>query len=597
MIVGMKKVAVIMQAKDSAQGLKALRSFGMLHIENQQVPKSTNLNILLDDYALVQQGLEVLSEEEFIEHCQGDLRYKEVSDWKITCRHTLDLWKRIDHLEGYSLVLNREVKEWEKWGDFDPQAVAELLKRNIYCGLYKIPIKDFNNLSGDYVIKRIHLEDTIVYCAIISQIKPLLDFKEIELPKMSLSAMKNKLVENKLIIDRLQQELHQQLCFRGAFEKVKANLENEIEFENILSGMAQETKLSYLVGFAPHDCEKQLLDLSKKEKWGILITEPSEEDNVPVLIRNPKLIALINPVLKLLEILPGYRELDISLWFLLFFGVFFGMLIGDAGYGIVYFLLTAFSQVKFGKKIKDKSPFFLFYLLSFCAIIWGLLTGVFFGQEWLKEIGWKPLVPALNDAKVIQSFCFLLGAIHLSIAHIWRTILKIPSLLALAELGWIAILWGAYYLARFLILGYEFPFFGKWLIFSGIALVVLFTQPQKNILKAIGSGCGTLALNLMNNFTDIVSYVRLFAVGLAGVAIADTFNSMAAGVRGESILGLTLAIVVVSAGHLLNIVLGLMSVLVHGVRLNVLEFCAHVGISWSGSAYKPFKENYRATDK
>ncbi|MBI4706796.1 MAG: hypothetical protein HY761_02580 [Candidatus Omnitrophica bacterium] len=591
MIIAMKKVAVIMQAKDSAQALKALRSFGAVHVENQQPPKSANLNNLLDDYALVQQGLEVFSEEEFIEHCHGDLRHKETPDWKLTCRHALDLWKRIDHLEGYSFILNRDIKEWEKWGDFDPQIAGQLLKKNIFCSLYKIPLKDLAGLSGGYVIKKIYLEENIAYCAVISRTKPELNFKEIELPKISLSTMKDKLAENKLTIDRLRQELHQQLCFRGSFVRAEVQIEKEIEFENALSGMAQETELSYLVGFAPRECETQLLDLAKKEKWGILITDPSDEDNVPVAIRNPKWIALISPVFKLLEILPGYRELDISLWFLLFFGIFFGMLIGDAGYGLTYFLLTLFVHAKFGKKVKDKSPFFLFYLLSFCAIIWGLLTGVFFGQEWLQKIGWKPLVPALNDARIIQSFCFLLGAVHLSIAHIWKIILKIPSLSALAELGWVGILWGAFFLARFLILGYEFPFFGKWLIFGGISLVILFTQPQKNILKAIGSGCGTLALNLMNNFTDVVSYVRLFAVGLAGVAIANTFNSMAAGIRGESILGLILAIVVVLSGHLLNIVLGLMSVLVHGVRLNVLEFCSHVGISWSGTAYKPFKEN------
>ena len=98
-----------------------------------------------------------------------------------------------------------------------------------------------------------------------------------------------------------------------------------------------------------------------------------------------------------------------------------------------------------------------------------------------------------------------------------------------------------------------------------------------------------LSLGLVNNFTDVVSYIRLFAVGLAGVAIADAFNAMAVGIfkKGDFFTLIAAALVVVF-GHLLNIILGPMSVLVHGVRLNVLEFCGHASVTWNGFAYKPF---------
>jgi V/A-type H+-transporting ATPase subunit I len=233
--------------------------------------------------------------------------------------------------------------------------------------------------------------------------------------------------------------------------------------------------------------------------------------------------------------------------------------------------------------------FFLFYILSFCAIIWGLLTGTFFGQQWLLNLGLKPLVPALTNAVFVQNLCFLIGALHLSLAHGWRAILRAPALTALAELGWICIIWAVFFLAKNLILGDRFPLFGNQLIVLGLILVLFFTNPQKNIFKTIGSGLGTIALSLVNNFTDVVSYIRLFAVGLAGVAIADAFNTMAAGVvkKGDWVTLIVAALVVI-CGHLLNIILGPMSVLVHGVRLNVLEFCGHLGVTWNGFAYKPF---------
>ena len=141
-----------------------------------------------------------------------------------------------------------------------------------------------------------------------------------------------------------------------------------------------------------------------------------------------------------------------------------------------------------------------------------------------------------------------------------------------------------------LILGDTFPFFGNWLLILGITLVIIFTNPQKNILKGIGEGLGTLALSLMNNFTDVVSYIRLFAVGLAGVAISDTFNAMAFSVGSGSTPVLILAGLIVLVGHTLGMVLGPVSVLVHGVRLNVLEFSGHASISWSGQDYKPLRE-------
>jgi V/A-type H+-transporting ATPase subunit I len=93
----------------------------------------------------------------------------------------------------------------------------------------------------------------------------------------------------------------------------------------------------------------------------------------------------------------------------------------------------------------------------------------------------------------------------------------------------------------------------------------------------------------MNNITDVISYVRLFAVGLATLAIAQTTNTMAAGL-GNGLVALVGGIVILLIGHSLNVVLGIISVLVHGVRLNVLEFSGHAGVTWSGSAFEPFTE-------
>ena len=124
---------------------------------------------------------------------------------------------------------------------------------------------------------------------------------------------------------------------------------------------------------------------------------------------------------------------------------------------------------------------------------------------------------------------------------------------------------------------------------AGSALIILFTNPSKNVLAGIGAGLGDFLLKLVNSFADIVSYIRLFAVGLAGVAIADAFNQIAANIGTGNALNGLLSVLVLFAGHSLNLVMGILAILVHGVRLNVLEFSGHLDMEWSGVKYAPFK--------
>jgi V/A-type H+-transporting ATPase subunit I len=590
MIVAMKKIAVIMQSKDAPYGIKQLRRQGLVHVEHQQPPKSKDLGLLQDDLRLLEQALDILSKEDAIESPISSAGTKHAIDVKTVSYRIVDLWKRIDHLEEFARDLKQKMADWQVWGDFDPALVRELAGKDIHVKFYQIPAPEFKRMPASAIVKKVGVKNGNVYCLLISRGKIECEFKETELPKISLAQMKERLKQDEAYTQDLKKQLREYLCYSSALSGARNELKKEIEFQEALNGMGQVQGLTYLAGYAPSESQHTLLDLAKREKWGILITEPAQEDNVPVLIRNPRWLTIISPIFKFLEILPGYRELDISLPFLIFFSIFFGILIGDAGYGLAYALIAFILHQKARRKRQNTGAFFLFYTLSFCAIIWGILTGTFFGHEWVLQAGYKPLVPALANDKGLQRFCFFLGALHLSIGHSWRGLLKLPSLSALSDAGWICLLWAAFFIARALILGDSFPLFGKWLIIAGVSLVILFTNPQKNILKGIGEGLGTLALSIMNSFTDVVSYIRLFAVGLAGVAIADAFNAMAAMVGRGNVFMLLAGILIALIGNVLAIVLGPVSVLVHGVRLNVLEFSGHANVSWSGIPYKPLKE-------
>ena len=585
MIVPMKKITVIVQEKDVDPTVARLRTLGLLHVEHQRQPCGKDISQLQDDITLTNQVIGILSAAEFRK--PEAKSSKEPGDWKFTAHHIVDMHKRIEQLKEYSLTLKNSIGLWQAWGDFEPQEIKNLSERGIYVRFYQIPVKEIKNLPPDIILKKISLVGRVANCVIISRKKLEILFKELSLPKISLEKIQSRLREDTQVIQTITDEIRKHTSFLESFLRTKKLLAKELEFWQAKVGMGQAGTIMYLSGYAPYDSVNLFLEAAKREKWGILVNEPSEEDNVPTLIRNPAWVSIIRPVFKLLEVIPGYRELDISPLFLLFLSLFFGMIIGDAGYGVTYFLLAFWLQKKFAKKITDTRIFFLIYVFSACAIFWGLLTGTVFGQEWYLKAGLKPFIPILNDTKFLQAFCFFLGAFHLTLAHCWQAARKTPSLTALADIGWIFVLWAAFFLAKTLILNDSFPFFGKWLIIVGLSSVILFSSPQRNILKMIGQGLGTVALSLMNNFTDVVSYIRLFAIGLAGVAIADTVNSLA----GSFGLNNPLArILILFLGHTINILLGPLSVLVHGIRLNVLEFSGHAGLSWSGVAYKPLRE-------
>lgn len=585
MIVPMKKITIIVQAKDAQNAIKRLRSLGLVHVEHQRPPKSKDISALHDDISLAANALGVLAVSEY-QKSSSESAAKEPQDWKAAAAHVVDTRKRLDHLEEFSRNLKAQISAWEEWGDFQPERINELGGKGIHIRLYQIPIKEMKNIPASLIVKTVSTAGGMVKCAIVSREKVEIQFKEVTLPRMSLGQMKMRLAENVETMRTIREDMSKSVVYRERLAIVKKTLEKELELAEAISGMGEAGLLSYLSGYLPAESVGSIKDAAKSERWGLVINDPSDEDNVPTLIRTPKWASIIKPVFKLLEILPGYRELDVSPLFLLFLGLFFGMIIGDAGYGALYMLLTFLAQKKLGRRSKDKMIFRLLYYFSSWAIFWGILTGTVFGQEWYLKAGFKPLIPVLNDTKFLQAFCFLLGAFHLTLAHAWQAIRKAPSLTALADVGWIMVLWSAFFFARMLILNDSLPHFVNLALIAGISLVILFTSPHRNILKTVLDGLGTVALSIMNNFTDVVSYVRLFAVGLAGVAISDTVNTLASVFGGDNIL---IRIAIVFIGHTINMTLGPISVLVHGIRLNVLEFSSHIGLTWSGISYRPLQ--------
>lgn len=492
--------------------------------------------------------------------------------------------------------LNQQLDWYETWGENIDISDFDFLRENgIYIRLYKIDKNQVRELSNEHCLVEFPGQDGKVPVALFTRDEyEKLIVKEEEVPELPLEKVKEQIKRKERQLREVEIYLEDQSQNIGLLEEYHNLVTDYLNIEETLGGMGDiEGTVKYLRGYIPRDKVEEFKSVAKEQNWGYTVSEPTDPDEVPVYVKNPKWISIINPVMKFIDIVPGYKEVDVSIYFLVAFALFFAMLVGDAGYGAIFLIITFFLRKKLDPQMR-----FLIYVLSGATIAWGVMSGTYFGSESIAAI------PFLNNLIVedISSFgvdninfmmhlSFLIGAIHLTIAHGIRIVQFINSIRLLSEIGWIAFIWGLFFVAELLVLGKEMPDWTIWLFVAGGVLVTFFSMEGKTFFKSMLASLGNLPLSLINGFSDIVSYVRLFAVGLATATVAASFNDMIlpTGFEGMSFIGLILAAVALFVGHGLNIVLALMAVMVHGIRLNMLEFAGHVGVQFSGEAYKPFR--------
>jgi V/A-type H+/Na+-transporting ATPase subunit I len=390
----------------------------------------------------------------------------------------------------------------------------------------------------------------------------------------------------------IEEELGLATATLPSLRRTALDLREELEFAQVVAGMGRHGEIQTLQGFCPAGEVRRIHAGARHKGWGLLVEDVPTEEEAPTLIRNPFWIRIIQPVYRFLGTLPGYGEFDVSFWFLASLSLFFAMLVGDGGYGVFFFLVTFLLRRRFSNAPVE--VFVLFYVFSTATILWGLLSGTWFGIEAFSRsplLRWA-IVPSLYSYADNQEFmirlCFTLGVLHLTIAHLVKGTRKIRSLGVLSEVGWIAILWGLFFLADYLVLGKPMPAFTPYLLLSGVFLAAVFSNPRKGLLRSSLSGFADLPLRIINSFSDLVSYIRLFAVGYATLVVATSFNQMAAGIGWDFSWGIP-AFFIALLGHGMNLLLALMAVIVHGVRLNMLEFSSHLGMGWTGYRYDPFR--------
>ena len=609
MIEKMKMVYVVSSLSRKKEMLDGLKKLGVMHIAakkaaahaaTEEFTELSRTASMLAEYVPGKKELKNLEKPPVLTGDDFDRMYSKVKD---------DVERKYVLTQELTII-NAELDRIVQWGDFDPEDL-EILRENRYdLHFYRAPGKLYEALVADEKIKVIHLKDVKkeVLFVSIGKLPPEYAAAEFNLPERGVAELEAAKAECVKGISECDNTFRNAALNMESFNKAMLRAQNA-EFTSSASETTQsDDSFVWLSGYVPEVEVDAFKTAASENGWAWAVTDVADDDDkIPTKLRFGKVSGLIKPVFDILGVLPGYREADISLWFLLFFALFFAMILGDAGYGTLILLGTA------GYVIKTKNhntATYLLFVLSITTIVWGAITGTWFGMESAMKVPFlKALViptmanypeyfgvEASVQQNMMMKFSFSIGAIQMALGSLLAIKKKLSEkdLSWVADLGWLIAVVGMYLLSLYLVIGENLPIkpiFGC--IGVAFALVVLFggMAPDKTFGQGLKSGLAdafTVFLNTISCFGNVMSYIRLFAVGMAGMAIAQSFNNIAAGFSGPLIIA---GVVVVVIGHALNLVMAFLSVVVHGVRLNVLEFSGQVGLEWTGIAYEPFKEN------
>jgi V/A-type H+/Na+-transporting ATPase subunit I len=479
-----------------------------------------------------------------------------------------------------------EIARIKPFGSFDITLIAKLAAQGIAVTLFrcKAPVTVPTHFCKQ--------EEKTAYCVQLGEPDLPADAELIPLPKANIATLEAEQKEAATRADTIGKLLKQATHTQALLEAYEQYLSDQCRFVAASETMQAQGAVVWITGWCPGDQVEALRQLARQQAWGLVLREPEASEQVPTLLRPPRWLTPMLSLFKALGISPTYHEADVSLPFFAFFSIFFAMLVGDGGYGFIILALALWGRTKVKATPLARAPFTLLTVFSLATIAWGALSNTWFGCHPVALANpvslWLSLPGGKGDGNMML-ICFTLGVAHLSIARIWNAIALFPDTKFLAQVGWVGVIWFMYFLAGNVVGVLPMPLAMKIVFGVSILLIVLFML-KKSELKSGAADLGMLPLNIIGCLGDIISYVRLFAVGLAGVKVAENFNEMAIGLDLPVYVKIVPLALILILGHALNFAMAGLSVLVHAVRLNTLEFSNHKGISWAGIPFTPFRK-------
>lgn len=617
MITKMKKLSFLIHSKEYEQFLEHLRSIGVVHVILKQ-EGAVQDQALQDDIALLGQYKAAIKDlEPYADFDQDKIEaYAAGAPKGFVFDTPAKVMERYDIVCSEKVIqeqtlqaLNRDRTQLLPWGDFDPHSLDRLTEAGYKIRFYTCPLRAFNpDWTDKYGVVEITRDAQKINFVTVTHndVEPDIDAELVRLPAMALSKVDEDIARTQGVIDSYPLKMaHLRKVGLQVLNDAVRDLENRIDFGNVrLTGQKLAAdSLILLEGWAPaSDIERISGELDMR---GVFydVQDPVPGDDIPIKLKNNRFARLFEPLTEMYS-LPNYYELDPTAAFAPFFMLFFGLCMGDGGYGLIIFLACTLA--------KNKLPALRGFMalgqwLGISTIIVGLLTGMVFGIS-LDTVAW-PWLAGVKDKFITDNNYNVMGyspmmvvAVCVGILQILfgmgfkivRITLQYGIKYALSEIGWLVLLIDMIVLLLLKLSGSDFSALAMNTML-GIAiacgvLILFFNSPGKNPFANLGSGLWGTYNMVSGLLGDVLSYIRLFALGLAGGILGGVFNSLAfqAGGALPVWVGWLPTALILLVGHGLNLFLCVISALVHPIRLTFVEFFKNAGFEGGGKAYKPF---------
>ncbi len=604
MIASMNKAFVVCRVEDRQKLLSALRELGVVHVEPVDPGRAVAEEKTQRQIETLQRASTILSQIEPRGETP-DLSAMQASE------EVTEIERRSSELSNRLTSLQRQVDELAVWGDVTLQQFRQLRQAGLEVAFYHAPAEQIGGFQADLVTtvsEDYHGQTLVAVVSTDSEVELPDDAEEVELPQRDRPSLREDAarIDEQLKSDR--KRLEQLAHLRDPIDQALEQVQSEADFTVASRSGMEQRGLYAIQGWVPQEKTPGLAEGLEKRSVdaAVRVREPEECEQPPTLIEYPK---WANPIRALLEMLgtnPGYREFDPSPFFMLAMPIFTAMLVGDAGYGLIFTVIGAIAYPKIARA-GAKPAGQLVLVFGGATLIWGLLTANVFGvgPKELSQAGgfwagiggsWEHLAvfwraQEEEGRNLIMKISFIIGCVHLVLAHLRQAVALLPDQRGVAEVGWVGFIFGMFTLVWLMFFQDNplLPPMGTlWILLGSFSLIVLFSSPSANPLKRVGLGLISNLMGIPGAFGDMLSYIRLMAVGLASYYIANAFNNLAMGISSGNAWLLPATILVLLLAHSLNIGLCLVAIFAHGVRLNMLEFSTNAGLQWSGRPYAPF---------
>jgi V/A-type H+-transporting ATPase subunit I len=491
--------------------------------------------------------------------------------------------------------LNALIEGLEPWGDFVLPAPRQIGGEHLW--LYVLPRKEQPALDKvDLPWAIVAQQPDALFVVVISPKEPpvnLLPARRTEVGKAPLSKLREELEEVEIALEKAAMERAQLTRWRVLLGASLAAAQDQDALREA-SGLTLDTDGVFAVqGWIASEKEPALEDFAARHRLAVLHEAPAASDMPPTLLRPNSKWGVIGSDLTNFYATPGYRSWDPSFLVFTSFAVFFAMILADAGYAALIGIGTLFYWRRMGRSAVGRRARLLLAGLVGTSLVYGVLAGSYFGVAPHEGTFLARLdVIDVDNFQKMMRLSVLVGCLHIALALGTVAWLNRGTGRMLSSLGWIGVIVASLFIwleadseaARnggFIAIGASL-----FAVFLGGASARPITRPLDHVLRISDGLLGMTSVTKL--FGDVLSYLRLFALGLASASLAATFNKLAIGLQmGRPGLGVLFSILLLIFGHSINILIGIMSGVVHGLRLNYVEFFGW-GLTEEGYPFRAF---------